>query len=279
MGNSTVEVHPLTDNPTEAWKSISKEQTIVQLNVAIPSLPVAPDQVRVVCMSDTHVRKIGFDVPDGDVFIHAGDFSNIGDRPSIIFFNQWIGALPHKHKIVIAGNWELTFDKRTMDHFKLLMQLRGRKVVPADTINIRQYLTNCTYLEDSSIEVYGVKIYGSPWIPERPNGAFSLKRGNELLSKWNKIPTDTDILVTHTPPVGHGDLTLSGVRAGCVELLNTVRMRVRPKYHIFGHIHEGYGVTNDGEISFINASTCDRTYNAVNLPIVFDMPLKDGYQK
>nr|CAI5864306.1 unnamed protein product [Callosobruchus analis] len=279
MGNSTITVHPLTNNPTEAWKNIAKEQIVLQLNVAIPSYPVASNKIRVVCMSDTHMRSIKFDIPDGDVFIHAGDFSNIGDRPSIIAFNQWLGSLPHKHKIVIAGNWDLTFDTKTVDHFKWLMHLRGRNVVPADTINLKQYLTNCTYLKDSSTEVYGVKIYGSPWIPERPNGAFSLKRGKELLSKWNKIPSDTDILVTHTPPLGHGDLTLSGVRAGCVELLNTVRLRVKPKYHIFGHIHEGYGVTSDSEISFINASTCDINYNPVNPPIVFDMPLKDGHQK
>lgn len=53
------------------------------------------------------------------------------------------------------------------------------------------------------------------------------------------IPSDTDILVTHTPPVGHGDLCCTGVRAGCVELLSTVQNRVKPKYHVFGHIHEG----------------------------------------
>jgi len=59
------------------------------------------------------------------------------------------------------------------------------------------------------------------------------------LCKWNKIPDDTDILVTHTPPVGHGDLCCTGIRAGCVELLTTVQQRVKPKYHVFGHIHEG----------------------------------------
>ena len=53
------------------------------------------------------------------------------------------------------------------------------------------------------------------------------------------IPDDTDILVTHTPPVGFGDLCCTGVRAGCVELLNSVQRRIKPKYHIYGHIHEG----------------------------------------
>lgn len=66
-----------------------------------------------------------------------------------------------------------------------------------------------------------------------------MPRGEACLSKWEMIPSDTDILVTHTPPVGHGDLCCSGVRAGCVELLSTVQNRVKPKYHVFGHIHEG----------------------------------------
>lgn len=105
------------------------------------------------------------------------------------------------------------------------------------------------------------------------------------------------MLVTHTPPLGHGDLVCSGVRAGCVELLHTVQNRVKPKYHIYGHIHEGinggkvklwncklfhfigYGVTSDGKIIFINASTCDINYIPNNLPVVFDIPLKEGVKK
>ena len=58
-----------------------------------------------------------------------------------------------------------------------------------------------------------------------------------------QIPVGTDILVTHTPPVGYGDRCATGVRAGCVELLNTVQRRVKPKYHIYGHIHEGIEIS------------------------------------
>lgn len=75
--------------------------------------------------------------------------------------------------------------------------------------------------------------------PEFGKWAFNLPRGEECLSKWNKIPSDTDILLSHSPPLGYGDLACSGVRAGCVELLATVQERVKPKYHVFGHIHEG----------------------------------------
>lgn len=58
------------------------------------------------------------------------------------------------------------------------------------------------------------------------------------------IPEDTDILITHGPPIGHGDLCRSGLRAGCVELLSTVQNRVKPEYHVFGHIHEGNSSSN-----------------------------------
>lgn len=82
-------------------------------------------------------------------------------------------------------------------------------------------------------------IYQNCRQPEFGNWGFNLKRGKECLQKWDLIPENTDILITHTPPLGYGDLACSGVRAGCVELLMSVQQRVKPKYHVFGHIHEG----------------------------------------
>jgi len=147
------------------------------------------------------------------------------------------------------------------------------------TPNIREALTNCTYLEDELLELWGVRIYGSPWQPEFCRWAFNVPRGTACLDKWNQIPVGVDVLVTHTPPVGHGDLCCSGVRAGCVELLSTVQQRVRPKYHVFGHVHEGYGITSDGKIIYVNASTCDINYLPNNQPIVFDVTLPPGVTK
>jgi Icc-related predicted phosphoesterase len=129
-------------------------------------------------------------------------------------------------------------------------------------------------LEDESLELFGIKFYGTPWQPEFHRWAFNLPRGRPILDKWNLIPADTDILITHTPPVGFGDLTATGIRAGCVDLLNTIQQRVKPKYSIFGHIHEAYGVTSDGKTVFINASTCDINYMPNNPPIVFDIAKK-----
>ena len=82
-------------------------------------------------------------------------------------------------------------------------------------------------------------VSGTPHQPEYGGWAFNLARGQECLNKWNLIPEDVDVLVTHSPPLGFGDLTSTGVRAGCVELLHSVQRRIKPKYHVYGHIHEG----------------------------------------
>lgn len=287
-------VHHLTHDPTAAWQEISKSQKVFKINVPIPKNNVPSDMVRVVCMSDTHslTSHIKFEIPDGDIFIHAGDFTRCGGENEVVNFSHWLSKLPHKYKIVIAGNHELSFDPSfTHPLTNKLQESYDINVIPTLGISrqdmkeavkksdIRDKLTNCIYLEDTLVTIYGINIYGSPWQPEFRKWAFNLPRGGQCLSKWNIIPDNTDILVTHTPPLGFGDLCCTGVRAGCVELLSTVQQRVLPKYHIFGHIHESYGVTSDGKIIYINASTCNINYLPVNPPIVFDVPLPAGYKK
>jgi hypothetical protein len=145
--------------------------------------------------------------------------------------------------------------------------------------------------------VYGVHIYGSPWQPRGDNWAFNLERGEQLLAKWNAAPSDIDVLLTHTPPLGHGDLTASGTRVGCVELLNSVVKRIRPKYHVFGQLFDGalngvynlirslptgYGCTSDGYTKFINCTLCDANSKLVrNEPVIFDIksPQKEAETK
>lgn len=116
-----------------------------------------------------------------------------------------------------------------------------------------------------------------------PGYAFYRPRGQPILHKWNQIPTKIDILLTHTPPLGHGDFNswekCDGVLAGCAELLNTVEMRVKPKYHVFGHIHQCRGVTTNGTTIFINAAICDHKLNSCYKPIIFDVPLPPGVTK
>lgn len=133
-------------------------------------------------------------------------------------------------------------------------------------------MPNTQYLEDTGVEVLGVRLWGSPWQPEFGNWAFNIKRG-ECHKKWSLIPENTDILLTHGPPLGHGDWLKSGngARSGCVELLNDVQSRVKPAAHVFGHIHEAAGVTTDGQTLYVNASTCTAKYEPTNPPVVLDI--------
>jgi Icc-related predicted phosphoesterase len=190
--------------------------------------------MRIVCVSDTHARHDKTVVPDGDILIHAGDLTSHGDLEDVESFDRWLGALPHPHKVVICGNHDFCFQE---------MASRARSRI-----------TNAIYLEDESVEVEGVKIYGSPWQPWFGGWAFNLQRGPEIAAKWKLIPDDTQILVTHGPPEGVLDRTTRGEFAGCRDLFDRV-LEVKPRLHVFGHIHEAAGRADFDGITFVNAST------------------------
>nr|CAD2185040.1 unnamed protein product [Meloidogyne enterolobii] len=278
--NGIIRADPMSHRPVELWKKYLRQgRTCEPAKVLRLDTPIHPDKVRFVCISDTHEKmdEILDLIPDGDVLIHAGDFTEAGDVSAVIKFNQQIGKLPHKVKIVIAGNHELGFEDGE--------EMSDRQLAGLSMLGIGkayELLTNCIYLCDRMIEVYGIKIYGAPWHP-MPGYSFYRQRGQALLQKWNQIPNKTDVLITHTPPLGHGDFNawtkLGGMLAGCAELLNTVEYRVKPKYHVFGHIHQQHGCTTNGVTTFINASTCDHKLRTEYDPIIFDMPLPYGRSK
>ena len=140
-------------------------------------------------------------------------------------------------------------------------------------------IQSCThYLEDSEVPggIGGYKIWGSPWTPAFCDWGFNLERGEHIKAKWDMIPDNTDILITHGPPLGIGDKCSNGEQAGCSDLLDSIRKRIRPLYNIYGHIHEGYGIRSDGITTYINASSVNCDYKAVNPAVVFDLPIKAG---
>lgn len=209
--------------------------------------------MKIICISDTHCQLSDIRVPGGknDILIHAGDSTYRGDIAELTKFNEDLGKLPHKYKIVISGNHDWLFQ--------------------TDPSLARSLMTNCTYLQDESIIIEGLKIYGAPWQPEFGGWAFNLPRGIPLREKWALIPPDTDILVTHGPPLGQGDMTLSyngfpREQVGCWDLA-TVIQQIKPKLHIFGHIHCGHGVTKDEHTTYINAAICDEQYDPIQKPI------------
>ncbi|HEY0426221.1 MAG TPA: metallophosphatase domain-containing protein [Pyrinomonadaceae bacterium] len=206
---------------------------------------------RIVCLSDTHNCNNLIKVPDGDVLIHAGDATIRGTPDEIVFFNEWFRSLPHRHKIFVAGNHDWLFETNPRAAENLL----DERII---------------YLRDSFIVIENLKIYGAPWQPRFFDWAFNLNRGREMREKWKQIPADADILITHGPPNGILDRTPQGDFAGCEELRKKVE-EIRPKAHIFGHIHHGYGTLEKFGVSFVNASNCDEAYEPTNPPLVFDL--------
>ncbi len=121
------------------------------------------------------------------------------------------------------------------------------------------------YLQDEGIEIDGVKFWGTPWQPEFCNWAFNLPRGKQIREKWDLIPDDTDVLITHGPPYSILDSINDGCPPlGCQDLLETVVERVNPRVHVFGHIHGGHGEEDRQGTKYINASLLDESYGVTH---------------
>jgi Icc-related predicted phosphoesterase len=120
--------------------------------------------------------------------------------------------------------------------------------------------------------VAGLRFWGAPWQPWFLDWAFNLPRGEALRSKWALAPSGVDVLLTHGPPHGILDRTATGDQAGCEALRAAVR-RVRPRLHVFGHIHDGHGWTREDGMLFVNASICTVAYAPTNRAVVVDVPL------
>ena len=210
---------------------------------------------KIICISDTHGKheQLNYDLPEGDMIIHAGDISNVGRIDEINQFTQWFSNLPYKYKIFIAGNHDFGFERiRHSNEIGIS--------IPHGVI----------YLQDEMVEIEGIKIYGSPWQPEFYDWAFNLPRGEKIAEKWNMIPENLDILITHGPPHGILDDTIQGMRVGCEDLYKRV-VEVKPKYHIFGHIHYGYGMKITDETTFLNAASLGERYEYRNKPMVINI--------
>eukprot|EP01117_Protostelium_nocturnum_P019209 TRINITY_DN8272_c0_g1_i1.p1 TRINITY_DN8272_c0_g1~~TRINITY_DN8272_c0_g1_i1.p1 ORF type:complete len:297 (+),score=72.14 TRINITY_DN8272_c0_g1_i1:79-969(+) len=202
-------------------------------------------KLRFVCISDTHTRHSELDLPQGDVLIHSGDFLK-APSPShqLNSFNEWLGTLSFTYKIVVCGN----HDKAVPLHLS------------PDEIK-EKFLFNCThYLQDSGVEIEGIKIWGSPWHIRRPLLAFTtanhcglteeevgnleeMEGSSKIESHFNSIPNDTDILITHVPPICVRDTNNKGKPNGSRHLLVTDLLRVKPKVHVFGHNHDQPGIS------------------------------------
>mmetsp|Transcript_15305 Transcript_15305/g.23049 ORF Transcript_15305/g.23049 Transcript_15305/m.23049 type:complete len:259 (+) Transcript_15305:67-843(+) len=207
-------------------------------------------KTRIIVISDTHQRHdvIG-DLPEGDIFIHAGDVFMSSQRVShsrgvknLKEFNEWLGSVRCRRRIVVSGNHDG------------VMQALGTK-------GVQEVLSNATYLENSSTNVGDLKIWGSPLSHGRSrNDAFQSGEFYEATRNEALCSTDVDILVTHGP---------------CFQLQDTMR----PALHIWGHAHGYHGIHFPGQKLFnhklscvsINACIMDGKYNPSNCPVVIDL--------
>lgn len=184
-------------------------------------------------MADTHCLHREVTVPTGEVLIHAGDICHQGQGvQTLIDFNSWLGELPHLLKVVVPGNHDISLETDAAS---------------------RRLLSNAAILLSTGIEFMGLHIWGSP-VTAQPGGAFLMGNPLDRRILFSRIPANTDLLVTHEAPLGILDCAPGGEHhAGDPELIAAVR-RVRPKLHVFGHHHAGYGVKSTRETVFVNAA-------------------------
>lgn len=209
--------------------------------------------MKLICISDTHNKHDQITIPNGDVLIHTGDFTEGGTKREVIAFLEWFAAQPHHYKIFIAGNHDFYFEKYSEDKIK--------EIIPE----------NIHYLKESGITLNGIKFWGSPVSPGDGSWAFNKNALQEIDRHWKQIPQDTQILITHTPPYKIMDVLNNGKHIGCASLLKILDNR-EIKVHIFGHVHNSYGSTTVAGTKFINASILDDKYRVLNEPIVFHLP-------
>ncbi len=209
---------------------------------------------KLVICSDTHELHSHLSWPEGDILVHAGDFTMIGRPDKIEEFGNWLRDSAFSAIVIIAGNHDILFQKKPEKAKKLLSK--------HDKIH---------YLEDTGCRIDGISFYGTPWQPEfGDEWAFTLNEEAELRKKWQNIPTNVQILISHGPPAGILDFTVDGKHAGSTSLLAEIIQRIKPQLHIFGHIHEGHGICSTTETTFVNASICNPNYVPIHSPLVLE---------
>lgn len=217
--------------------------------------------IRTWVISDTHQEHWKLKVPDVDLIIHCGDFTNspnrIQNQVECYNFLDWWNGLAVEYKILIGGNHDLSLFYKDVE---------------------RTQFRNTYVLDDSGIEIDGIKFFGSSWSPTfgSDRWVFNKARG-KMAEVWKNIPDDTEVLITHGPPQGILDLTsdIEGngrqkICVGCKSLYNRIQELPRITYSLFGHIHNESGCINSGifvdskNIKYINASVTDIKYNLIN---------------
>jgi Icc-related predicted phosphoesterase len=214
----------------------------------------AASTVRVAAIADLHGHLPA--IPPCDVLLVAGDVCPVSDH-RLEFqrawlegpFAGWLEGVEAGAVVGIAGNHDFLAESEP-DAMRRLPW---------------------TYLADETVVVDGLTIHGSPWVPTFRDWAF-MRDDAELASVWERVPGDADVLMTHGPPYGHGDLVVDGRHAGSETLLRRLGELDRLRLHVFGHIHEAGGsLGRVNGASVANVSHVDFHYRPVRPAAVFEL--------
>jgi Icc-related predicted phosphoesterase len=204
-------------------------------------------------ISDTHGKHKAINkLPPADVIIHCGDFTTVGKEHEVRNFMKWFSKLEqYKYKIIIAGNHDKLFEHS--GHW-------ARQLIPKNVI----------YLEDSGVDIEGIKFYGTPYQLPFMNWAFQ-KPEERISIHWEAIPDDTDVLITHSPPYMVMDWGIwSEHHTGSPSLYKEIIERIKPNINCFGHIHNSHGIKVIDNTTFINASILDDDYLPAFKPVLVE---------
>ncbi|MDR2382779.1 MAG: metallophosphatase domain-containing protein [Prevotellaceae bacterium] len=202
--------------------------------------------MKILHLSDTHGKHSSLrNLPVADIIIHSGDISFSGEGKEVMDFIEWFGGLDCKYKIFIAGNHDFCLDGKA--------PARIQHFLPA----------NMYYLCESEVEIEGIRFWGIPYMM-----SYELQP-EKYQRSMATIPANTEILITHRPPLGILDRS-ANINFGCPGLLEAVR-RIRPHYHLFGHIHDTYGIQQSEDTIFVNASVLDEKYLLANKPVEIEI--------
>jgi Icc-related predicted phosphoesterase len=213
--------------------------------------------MKIIAFSDIHGQQNEklthwFNGNSADLLIFAGDLQKNQTTDYGRDFINWFHGLPYPEKILVYGNHD--------SHYKEINNYLE--------INKKMF-SEITVLNNSSVNIDGIEIFGSPHSVEYGSWWFMMK-DEDLAGLWKLIPNNTNILITHGPPYGILDNTCEGIAAGSKTLLERLKKLNDLKYHIFGHIHEGNGIKKVDYKTFLNVSLLDERYQFVNMPIIID---------
>lgn len=221
--------------------------------------------MKIACISDTHGRHKKLDIPECDVLVHAGDLTPRGE---LEFFNstcKWFQKQPCDHVVFIGGNHDFLLQENAEEVKDLVIDRLPENI---------HYLEAGSHLHPDSVTIDGVKFWGSPWTPWFYSWAFNFPQrdmGQFANAHWDMISEDVDVVISHGPCYRILDQTERGEAVGCMSLKDQLQRVVKPKLHVFGHIHEAYGQQRVGDTLHVNASVLNLNYKLVNDPIVVEI--------